>query len=76
MGETPKAPNILTVVFHDDGATRWVGTPPTSRSVRVMLTAEQIERLRFRGDCESITVAVVEHDPEASHQKLKEGNRV
>lgn len=61
MIKIPPAPNILTVVFHDDGATRYVGTPPTARTVRVRLTVEQSKALRFLGDCESVTIAVVEH---------------
>lgn len=61
MVEMPTAPNTLTVVFHDDGATRYIGTPPTSRSVRLPLTDEQIAKLAFRGSCESITAVVLDY---------------
>ncbi len=60
MIRIPEPPNTLTVVFFDDGATRYVGTPPTSRSVRIALTPEQQEALRYRGDCESICVVTLD----------------
>ena len=60
MNSIPNPPNTLTVVFFDDGLTRYVGTPPTSRSVRVSLTPEQQQALRYRGDCESICVVTLD----------------